>query len=103
MTFIIEMVMIAIMAVLIVTQLILPLCGYGRYFWIFRKEERELSDINEDIEEIKLKEKVVEAETYKQEQAERLKKEKGETQNAEHMESRSEQDTKVYNEENSSR
>ena len=60
MTTIIELVVVFIFIVLAVTQVILPFCGYGRFFGIFRKQEKKIDAIDSEMEEIKL-ERVVEA------------------------------------------
>lgn len=60
MTFIIEFAVVCILLILVMTQIILPLFGYGRYFWIFKGKEKVLAKIDNEIEEIDLDEKIKE-------------------------------------------
>lgn len=51
MTILIEAVFIAIVAIFLFSQVIFPLFGQGRFFWLFRKKEREIAQVEEEIEE----------------------------------------------------
>lgn len=62
MTTLIELVFMLLLTFFFVTQIILPLMGYGRYFWIFRKTERRKAQIQSEIEEIREKEELVDLE-----------------------------------------
>ena len=66
MTLLIEFAVVCILVILVVTQIILPLFGYGRYFWILKGKEKVLAKIDNEIEEIdldyRIKEKLEEKE-----------------------------------------
>ena len=77
MTILIEIAIVTIFLVLAVTQIGMPLVGYGRYFWMFRKPERKLSKIEAEIEEIKIEDAVAQEEK-RMEQLKQTLKMKGE-------------------------
>jgi hypothetical protein len=66
MTFLIELAILAVFLILALTQVVFPLFGWKRFFWIFRDPEKRLSKIEAEIEEIKLNKTVDEQEKIKQ-------------------------------------
>ena len=67
MTALIELAILVIFLILAVTQVGLPLFGYGRFFWAFRNPERKIAELEAEIEELKVERAVAGVQKLKQE------------------------------------
>lgn len=66
MTALIELAILTIVLIFVLTQILLPLCGWKRLFWVFRSPEKKIDQIDAEIEEIKLNLEIAEHERAKQ-------------------------------------
>jgi hypothetical protein len=66
MTILIELGILLVFLILTLTQIIFPLFGWKRFFWMFRDPEKRLNKIESEIEEIKLNKTVKAQEEFKQ-------------------------------------
>ena len=64
MTIIIQMTIVVLLLILSLTQIVWPLFGHGRFFWLFRGPEKKLANLDKAIEEKRLNREV--KEKYKQ-------------------------------------